>query len=195
MISSLSPRDRNLLLYALWPAALLAALLWGIGPLAATLASQRGLVEQRQNELTVMRDAANRAGDVATVLGRLRAQDAALRSKVITPQRSVNALVSLQRLLAETGNTVLTVRVGEMERPRRPEKSSGPAVLTRIPVDLTARGSYASLNRFLRRWAIDSIPMKLVTVEASRGEDSSALEIAITAASIVPAPPPVKENR
>lgn len=188
---TLTPRDRNLLVYVLWPAALLACLIWIVGPLTGALAATRGAVEQRQSELAAMRLALARAGGIADVLQRLRAQHAALRQNVISPRQSVSAVVSLQQLLRQSGNTVLTVRVGEMERPRRAGTGPSPA-LARIAVEVTAHGSYASLSRFLRQWPVAAVPLKLSKVEASRNE-GGGLDIGILASAFVPAPPD-KEN-
>jgi hypothetical protein len=193
-VRALAPRDRNLLVYVLWPAALLASLIWIVGPLAVGLADARRAVADRQNELAAMHAASARAGSVAAVLQPLQSQAAALRRKVITPRQSVDAVVSLQRMLREAGNRVMTVRVGELERPRRAESAAPapggaaePAVtLARIPIDVSARGSYATLTRFLRQWALGTVPLKLTKVAAS-GTEEGDLEISLSAAALVQA--------
>ncbi len=190
---TLTPRDRNLLTYVLWPAALLACLIWIVGPLAGTLADVRGAVEQRRHDVATMRSAVAQADEIADVLEVVRVQLRALQRHVISPRQSVSAIVTLQDLLRQSGNTVLTVRVGDLERPRRAQPAGGPPVLARIQIDVTARGSYATLSRFLREWPLAGLPLKLTKVEAARGEDGT-LDIVLTAAALVPAPPD-QENR
>lgn len=185
---TLSARDRGLLLYVLWPAALLACLIWVVGPLAGALGGVRAAVDQRRSEADAMRSASGRAAEITEVAKTVRAQHEAARRYVITPRQSVGAVVTLQQLLRQSGLTVLTVRVGEIERAAR-ARGSGAAVLApaRIPIEVTARGSYAGLAQFLRRWPLAAVPLKLVKVEVTRADDGG-VNVLIGAAALVPQP-------
>ena len=164
----LTPRDRTVLIYVLWPAMLFAAAVWLVSPQAHALALHRGALDSKRVELQRMQADLARRSEVAGQLARLGAETEQLRRWILTKDGSVDAVVALQRRLQETGHAVQTIRVGEVDRPKVEER--GPQALASITLEASATGSYHSLMMLLQQWRVDTIPLKLTRLEAATDE-------------------------
>jgi hypothetical protein len=172
MSQRLTRRDRALLVYVLWPAALIILVIWAVVPLARTLAAARGALEAKHAEVVTMRSDIGRAGVVGGEHARLRAEVQQFRQRILTEDRAVEPVIALQNLIEGSGLTLRSVRVGEIRA--LPEAERALLVEAILPVEATASGTYQSFQKFLRRWA-GTNALKLIRLELSRDDESGQL--------------------
>ncbi len=179
MKARLMARDLALLIYVLWPAALLAIVIWVVFPRAQTLATARGTLDQKRSDLQFLRENFARNADITIQQARLEAEAKRLRRMVVPRERSFQIVLVLQRLLLETGHTVDAIRVEGIEQSPESAADGGPRAF--VPIEVTATGSYGALVRFLRRLEAGGIPLKLTQLEARREQDSGGLRVKLRA--------------